>query len=105
MRHLKDLFLATRAAVAAAPALETPELEKALDAAENFLTESRTYEYTGKIKRNGTTVKLVDAGCDFDDAVKLLGDGKYDAEFHGEIYLIAYDNAPVTEPAPAAAAA
>jgi hypothetical protein len=98
MHYLKDLVIAVQHALKDQPAAETPELEKALDAAVDFLTCAKTFEYTGEIGCVGARIILEDIKTDLDDVLKMLVGKKFDIKLAGELYLIKYDE---TQPAQA----
>jgi hypothetical protein len=102
VRYLKDLLIEVKRVLKQTPAAETPELEKAMDAAEKFLTESKSFEYIGEINMPNSIIKLTDAGTDLDDVMRLLAGKRNDIKIHGEIYIVVYKQETPAEDAKAA---
>jgi hypothetical protein len=66
----------------------TPEFKAVLESAENFLLQSKSFEYKGSMTlQSGSVIKLNDIGMDLDDVFKMLANKKTDIKGVCELYI------------------
>ena len=70
------------------------EVGTALVEAKQFLTASKTIEYTGKMRMPGVALKLIDLNVDLDDAIKAMANKKSDITFNGYVCLVMEQEPP-----------